>query len=70
MDSTQITSDIRSTSHLQLLVEVLQGVYRLLTGEDQGYYAEKFAPYIQGHIWQYVYHIKGQDTSEYLLRDW
>jgi hypothetical protein len=66
MDSTQIASNIRSMSRLQLLVEVLQRVYRMLTEEEQGHYAEEFAPYIQGHAGQYVYHIKGQDTSEHL----
>ncbi|MFZ3151066.1 MAG: transposase [Anaerolineaceae bacterium] len=68
MDSTQIASNIREVSRLQLLVEVLQRVYRMLTEEDQGYYAEVFAPYIQGHAGQYVYHIKGQDTGEHLQK--
>ena len=68
MDSTQIASNIRTMSRLQLLVEVLQRVHRLLTKEDQGRYAEMFAPYIQGHAGQYVYHIKGQDTNGHLQR--
>lgn len=66
MDSTQIASNIRTMSRLQLLVEVLQRIYRMLTEEDQGRYTEVFEPYIQGHAGQYVYHIKGQDTSEHL----
>jgi hypothetical protein len=33
MDSTQIASNIRSMSRLQLLVEVLQRVYRMLTAD-------------------------------------
>ena len=68
MDSTQIASNIRVMGRLQLLVEVLQRVYRMLTKEDQGHYAEEFAPYIQGHAGQYVYRIKGQDTSEHLQK--
>lgn len=68
MDSTQIASNIRTMSRLQLLVEVLQRVYKMLTEEDQGRYAEEFAPYMQGHAGQYVYHIKGEDTSEHLQR--
>jgi len=68
MDSTQIASNIRSMSRLQLLVEVLQRVHRMLTEEKQGYYAEVFAPYIQGHAGQYVYHLKGQDTNEHLQK--
>lgn len=68
MDSTQLASNIRTMGRLQLLVEVLQRVYRMLTQEDQGHYAEEFAPYIQGHAGQYVYHIKGQDTGEHLQK--
>lgn len=68
MDSTQIASNIRTMGRLQLLVEVLQRVYRLLTKEDQGHYADEFAPYIRGHAGQYVYHLKGQDTSEHLQK--
>ena len=68
MDSTQLASNIRVMGRLQLLVEVLQRVYRMLTKEDQGHYAEEFAPYIQGHAGQYVYHLKGQDTNEHLQK--
>ena len=68
MDSTQVASNIRSMGRLQLLVEVLQRVYRMLSEEDQGRYAEGFAPFIQGHAGQYVYHLKGQDTSEHLQK--
>jgi hypothetical protein len=68
MDSTQIASNIRNMSRLQLLVEVLQRVYRMLKEEDQVQYAEELAPFIQGHAGQYVYHIKGQDTSEHLQK--
>jgi hypothetical protein len=68
MDSTQIASNIRVMGRLQLLVEVLQRVYRILTVEDQEHYTEEFAPYIQGHAGQYVYHLKGQDTREHLQR--
>ncbi|HEX7556698.1 MAG TPA: transposase [Leptolinea sp.] len=68
MDSTQVASNIREVGRLQLLVEVLQRVYRMFNKEDQGHYAEAFAPYIQGHAGQYVYHLKGQDTSEHLQR--
>jgi hypothetical protein len=66
MDSTQIASNIRAMSRLQLLVEVLQRVYRMLKAADQTGYAEAFAPFIRGHSGQYVYHLKGQDTSAHL----
>jgi hypothetical protein len=47
---------------------VLQRVYRMLTEADQDHYVEVFAPYIQGHARQYVYHLKRQDTSEHLQK--
>lgn len=68
MDSTQLASNIRTMGRLQLLVEVMQRVYRILTKEDQDHYAEEFRPYVQGHAGQYVYHLKGQDTSEHLQK--
>ena len=68
MDSTQIASNIREMSRLQLLVEVLQRVQRMLKEEDQKRYAEAFAPFMVGHAGQYVYHLKGQDTSAHLQK--
>jgi hypothetical protein len=40
----------------------------MLTEKDKAQYSEVFAPYIQGHAGQYIYHIKGQDTSEHLQK--
>lgn len=68
MDSTQIASNIREISRLQLLVEVLQRVHRMMKEEDQQQYGEIFAPYMLGHAGQYVYHLKGQDTNEHLQK--
>lgn len=68
MDSTQIASNIREVGRLQLLVEVLQRVYRMLSEADQSRYAEEFAPFIQGHAGQYVYHLKGEDISGHLQK--
>ena len=68
MDSTQIASNIREMGRLQLVVEVLQRVHRMLIKKDQEVYVEPFAPFIQGHAGQYVYHLKGQDTNEHLQR--
>lgn len=66
MDSTQIASNIREMGRLQLLVEVLQRVHRMLTEEDQARYEEVFAAYLKGYAGQYVYHLKGEDTCEHL----
>jgi hypothetical protein len=61
MDSTQIATNIRHTSRLQLLVEVLQRVHRILDEADTARYAAAFAPYLQGSSGQYVYRLKGEE---------
>jgi hypothetical protein len=68
MDSTQIASNIRRMSRLQLLVEVLQRVHRVLAEGDQARYAADFAAYLQGSSGQYVYHLKGEETGPHLER--
>ena len=68
MDSTQVASNILTMGRLQLLVEILQRVHRMLTEEDKAHYADVFAPYTQGHAGQYIYHLKGQDTNEHLQK--
>ena len=68
MDTTQIASNIRRMSRVQLLVEILQRVHRMLGKTDQAHYAEAFAPYLQGSSGQYVYHLKGEETSPHLQR--
>jgi len=68
MDSTQIASNIRRMGRLQLLVEIVQRVHRMLTQEDQARYADDFAPYLKGTSGQYVYHLKGQDVEPHQQR--
>jgi hypothetical protein len=68
MDSTAIASNIREMTRLQLLVEVLQRVHRMLNPADQQRYAEAFAPYLKGSSGQYLYHLKGETVSEHLQR--
>lgn len=68
VDSTQIASNIRAMSRLQLLVEVLQRVHRMLNEIDQKHYAEAFAPYTQGSSGQYTYRVKVSETGEHLGR--
>lgn len=43
-------------------------MHRMLKEEDQKGYADAVAPLILGHSGQYVYHLKGQDTSEHLQK--
>jgi hypothetical protein len=68
MDSTLIASNIREMSRLRLLVEVLQRVHRMLGEADQQRYGDDFAPYVKGSSGQYIYRIKGEQTSEHLQR--
>jgi hypothetical protein len=66
MDSTFVASNIRKMGRLQLLVEVLQRVQHMLKESDQEKYAEAFGPYLNGHAGQYVYRVKGKNTSEHI----
>jgi hypothetical protein len=66
MDSTQVASNIRHMGRVQLLVEVLQRVHRMLNEADQVHYTEAFAPYNKGHAGQYVYRMKHEETSTHL----
>jgi len=68
MDSTMIASNIRETTRVQLLVEVLQRVHRMLDETDQQRYAKEFEPYLKGSSGQYIYHLKGEDIAEHLQR--
>jgi hypothetical protein len=68
IDSTQVASNIRRMTRLQLLVEVLQRVHRMLSPADQAHYADAFAPYLKGSSGQYVYHLRGEDTAPHMQR--
>jgi len=66
MDSTQVASNIRQMSRLQLLVEVAQRVWRMLDPTDQARYEDKFGPYRKGTSGQYVYHIEPGEGQSHL----
>jgi len=68
MDSTMIASNIRETTRVQLLVEVLQRTHRMLDETDRQRYAKEFEPYLKGSSGQYIYHLKGEDIDEHLRR--
>jgi len=61
MDSTQIASNIVSSSRLHLLVEALQRVERILSETDKVRLAEIIAPYTQESAGHYTYRVKGKD---------
>ncbi len=68
MDSTQIASNIRQQRRVQLLVEILLRVQRMLSEADQQRYAEEFAPYLKGNAGHYTYQLKKEDYPQHLER--
>jgi hypothetical protein len=66
MDSTQIASDIRNLSRLQLLVEVLLRVHRSLDDADQQRLADEFAPYTRESSRKYAYRMRGDEPSSHI----
>jgi ABC-type transporter MlaC component len=62
MDSTQILSNIADLSRLELLVEALQRLYRVLSPAEQEQYREVFQPYIKETAGQYTYRIHGKEA--------
>lgn len=64
MDSTQIASNIVSASRLQLLVEALQRVARLLTADDKTRLGDSLAPYLKDDAGHYTYRVKGADAVQ------
>ena len=66
MDSTLVASNIRRMSRLQLLVEVLQRVWRMLDDEDQTTYADAFDSYVGGTAGQYCYRLSADEVPEHL----
>lgn len=63
MDSTQIASNIVSASRLQLLVEAVQRVERILNTADRSRLSETFAPYIKDSAGHYTYRVKGKEAQ-------
>ena len=68
IDSTLIAESIRQVVRLQLLVEVLQRVFRLLDEEDRQRYADLFAPYLDHSPRRYTYRIRGGGYDEHIQR--
>jgi len=57
-DSFQAASNIRSYSRLQLLVEMLIRIYRVLSKEDKKRYEELFSPYVHKTSGQFIYRLE------------
>jgi hypothetical protein len=63
MDSTQIASNIMAMSRLQLLVEGIQRMHRLLREAEQQACQDWLALYVQSSSGQFVYRVKGKDAT-------
>lgn len=64
MDSTQIASNIADASRLQLVVEGVQRLVRLLTPEEQTRYGDVLTPYASNAAEQVVYRVKGREATQ------
>lgn len=67
-DTTQIACDIAKTSRLQLLVEVMQRLNRVLSAADQTRHGEHFEPYVKGKSQRYIYSLKRDEYTSALER--
>lgn len=68
MDSTQVASNIREFSRLQLLIEVVQRVARVMSESDREHYAELLAPYLEESAGHYIYRVRPAEHKEHLQR--
>jgi hypothetical protein len=66
VDSKQIASNIRRTTRLQLLVEVLQRTYRLLDAADKLACHDLFGPYIKEKSGRYSYRLRGEQQQPHI----
>mgnify|MGYP000075913042 CR=1 FL=1 len=65
----QIASNIMDMSRLQLLVEGLQRMHRLLSDAEQQSYQEWLGLYVESSSGQYVYRVKGKEaTADHTLQ--
>lgn len=65
-DSFQAASNIRKYTRLQLLVEMLIRIHRVLTEEDKINYEELFSRYVKKTSGQFLYRLSGEDIpTEY-----
>jgi hypothetical protein len=63
VDSIMACSNIRSSSRLQLLIEVFLRFLRILDESDKQLYAEIFSPYAKKTSGQYIHYIKPSNAS-------
>lgn len=66
MDSTQIASHIYKYSRIELLVEIVQRVHRMLSESDQKRYSELLDPYLSENAQTYVYRLRKHEADNQL----
>lgn len=65
-DSFAAVSNIRNYSRIQLLVEVILRIWRVLSDEDQKRFSERFKDYVGKSSGQYIYSLKRRDFPKVL----
>ena len=63
MDSTQLQSNIRKMSRLQLLVEIIHRLYRVLSEEDKSRYNSLFGSYVGEDSLHYCYRVTRDEVA-------
>ncbi|MEA1910477.1 MAG: transposase [Spirochaetota bacterium] len=63
MDSTQIQSNIQNMSRIQLLVEIIHRIHRILFDEDKEKYKDRFSNYIKEDALHFVYRLKRDEAK-------
>lgn len=66
MDSTQLLSNLAKMTRLELIVSVVQTVYRQLDERAQARWQERLAPYLDGRPQQVCYRIKADTVETHL----
>lgn len=66
MDSTQLLSNLAAMSRLELVVSVVQTVYRALDEATQARWHERLAPYLTGRPQKVCYPIKADEVEGHL----
>jgi hypothetical protein len=62
LDSTMLLSNIADLSRLELLIVVIQRLWRILSEAEQAQWAELFSPYVKESAGQYTYRLKGREV--------
>lgn len=65
-DSFLVASNIRKYSRLQLLVEMIIRIHRVLSDEDKQRFQKKFQPYVSNTSGQFIYRLKASDLPHEL----